>query len=147
MASVGTIIDRGLPLKWIPVTATVIDAVKIMVGHDVGALPVLDDGNLVGVFSERDLMKRVIVQGLDPRTTAVAAVMTRDLATTDANHDHKLVMAIMAERRVRHLPVMEKGKIVGFVSMRDLMRAESDVKDHEIQSLTNYIHYVPPSAE
>ena len=144
MASVGTIIDRTIPLKWIPVTATVIDAVKIMVGHDVGALPVLDDGQLVGVFSERDLMKRVIVQGLDPRATPVANVMTRDLATTDASHDHTVAMAIMTERRVRHLPVMENGQIVGFVSMRDLMRAESDGKDHEIQSLTNYIHYVPP---
>ncbi len=147
MASVGTIIDRAMPLKWIPVTATVIDAVKIMVGHDVGALPVLDDGKLVGVFSERDLMKRVIVQGLDPRDTPVAGVMTRDLATTDADHDHNVAMAIMTERRIRHLPVMEKGTIVGFVSMRDLMRAESEGKDHEIQSLTNYIHYVPPTAE
>jgi CBS domain-containing protein len=147
MASVGTIINRALPLKWIPATATVIDAVKIMVGHDVGALPVLDDGKLVGVFSERDLMKRVIVQGLDPRITPVASVMTRDLATTDINHDHTVAMAIMTERRVRHLPVLEQGKIVGFISMRALMRAESDGKDHEIQSLTNYIHYVPPTAE
>lgn len=147
MSAIGTIIDRGMPLKWIPVTSTVIDAVRIMVGHNVGALPVLDDGRLVGVFSERDLMRRVIVQGLDPQATRVSEVMTRDLITTGVNDDHTTAMKIMSDHRVRHLPVMDNGRIVGFVSLRDLMRVEVEGKDHEIRSLTNYIHYVPPAQE
>lgn len=147
MTAIGSIINRGIPLKWIPVQSTVIDAVKIMVGHNVGALPVLDDTRLVGVFSERDLMKRVIVEARDPRTTKVADVMTRDLWAADVNDDHTTAMKLMSEQRIRHLPVLEKGNLVGFISLRDLLRLELDSKDHEIKSLTDYIHYVPPVAE
>jgi CBS domain-containing protein len=147
MTAVGSIIARGIPLKWIPLSASVLDAVKIMVGHDVGALPVLDDNRLVGVFSERDLMKRVIVKGLDPSRTRVADVMSRDIYATDIADDHSVAMRIMAEQRVRHLPVLDRGRLAGFLSMRDLMRAELEGKEFEIKSLTDYIYYVPPTPE
>ena len=147
MPTLGSIIDRNMPLKWIPLVASVIDAVKIMVGHDVGALPVLEDGRLVGVFSERDLMKRVIVQGLDPRTTRVSEVMTRALWTADVRDDHTVAMKVMYDQRVRHLPVMDEGKLVGFISLRDLLRRELEGKEEMIKSLTEYIHYVPPTHE
>lgn len=147
MTAVGSIIVRGIPLKWIPVSASVLDAVKIMVGHDVGALPVLDEDRLVGVFSERDLMKRVIVKGLDPSRTRVADVMSRDIYATDIADDHSVAMRIMTEQRVRHLPVLDRGRLAGFLSMRDLMRAELEGKEFEIKSLTDYIHYVPPTPE
>lgn len=147
MTAISSIIARGIPLKWIPLESTVNDAVKIMVGHDVGALPVLDDMRLVGVFSERDLMKRVIVQGLDPRTTKVSEVMTRDLWAADIRDDHTVAMQIMSEQRIRHLPVLDQGKLAGFISLRDLLRIELEGKEQEIKSLTDYIHYVPPTAE
>lgn len=147
MTAISSIIIRAIPLKWIPLQSTVIDAVKIMVGHDVGALPVLDDTRLVGVFSERDLMKRVIVQGLDPRTTKVSEVMTREIWAADIKDDHTVAMKIMSEQRIRHLPILDKGGLVGFLSLRDLLRLELEHKDHEIKSLTDYIHYVPPSTE
>lgn len=147
MTAVGSIIVRGIPLKWIPVSASVLDAVKIMVGHDVGALPVLDEDRLVGVFSERDLMRRVIVKGLDPSRTRVADVMSRDIYATDIADDHSVAMRIMSEQRVRHLPVLDRGRLAGFLSMRDLMKAELEGKEFEIKSLTDYIYYVPPTAE
>ncbi|HWO57872.1 MAG TPA: CBS domain-containing protein [bacterium] len=147
MTAVGSIIAQGIPLKWIPVSASVLDAVKIMVGHDVGALPVLDEDRLVGVFSERDLMKRVIVKGLDPSRTRVADVMSRDIYATDVTDDHSVAMRIMSEQRVRHLPVLDRGRLAGFLSMRDLMRAELEGKEFEIKSLTDYIYYVPPTPE
>lgn len=147
MTAISAIIIRAIPLKWIPLESTVIDAVKIMVGHDVGALPVLDDTRLVGVFYERDLMKRVIVQGLDPRTTKVSEVMTREIWAADIKDDHTVAMKIMSEQRIRHLPILDKGSLVGFLSLRDLLRLELDHKDHEIKSLTDYIHYVPPTTD
>lgn len=147
MTAISSIIIRAIPLKWIPVESTVIDAVKIMVGHDVGALPVLDDTRLVGVFSERDLMKRVIVQGLDPRATKVSEVMTREIWAADIKDDHTVAMKIMSEQRIRHLPILDKGSLVGFLSLRDLLRLELEHKDHEIKSLTDYIHYVPPTTD
>lgn len=147
MTAISTIISRAIPLKWIPLNSSVIDAVKIMVGHDVGALPVLDGDRLVGVFSERDLMKRVIVQGLDPRTTKVSEVMTRELWAAEINDDHTVAMKIMSEQRIRHLPILDQGNLAGFISLRDLLRLELEGKDHEIKSLTDYIHYVPPGTE
>jgi len=147
MTAISSIITRAIPLKWIPLNSSVIDAVKIMVGHDVGALPVLDGDRLVGVFSERDLMKRVIVQGLDPSSTKVSEVMTRELWAADICDDHTVAMTIMAEQRIRHLPILDQGNLAGFISLRDLLRLELEGKDHEIKSLTDYIHYVPPSAE
>ena len=147
MAAIGSIIVRGMPLKWIPVESSVIDAVKIMIGHNVGALPVLDNMQLVGVFSERDLMRRVIMQGRDPHSTKVSEVMTRDIWAADVDDDHTVAMKIMADQRIRHLPVMDKGTLAGFLSLRDLLRVELEGKEHEIKSLTDYIHYVPPNPE
>lgn len=147
MTAISTIIAKGIPLKWIPLESTVIDAVKIMVGHDVGALPVLHDSRLVGVFSERDLMKRVIVQGLDPQTTKVSEVMTRELWAADICDEHTDAMRLMSERRIRHLPILDDGNLAGFISLRDLLRVELEGKEHEIRTLTDYIHYVPPSAD
>lgn len=147
MTAISSIIIRAIPLKWIPIQSSVIDAVKIMVGHDVGALPVLDGTRLVGVFSERDLMKRVIVQGLDPRTTKISEVMTREIWAADVKDDHTVAMKIMSEQRIRHLPILDNGRLVGFLSLRDLLRLELDHKDHEIKSLTDYIHYVPPTGD
>lgn len=147
MTAISSIIIRAIPLKWIPLQSSVIDAVKIMVGHDVGALPVLDGTRLVGVFSERDLMKRVIVQGLDPRTTKISEVMTREIWASDIKDDHTVAMKLMAEQRIRHLPILDNGSLVGFLSLRDLLRLELDHKDHEIKSLTDYIHYVPPTGD
>jgi signal-transduction protein with cAMP-binding, CBS, and nucleotidyltransferase domain len=73
--------------------------------------------------------------------------MTRELWAADICDDHTVAMTIMAEQRIRHLPILDQGNLTGFISLRDLLRLELEGKDHEIKSLTDYIHYVPPSAD
>ena len=118
---------------------TVIEAVHFMVENNVGAVPVLDDGILVGIFSERDIMTRVMVRGLDPHTTAVETVMTTEplkVAPDTSFHD---CMVLMKEHKFRHLPICQGSKLVGFLSLRDLLLHEVDEKDVEVRMMRAYI--------
>jgi CBS domain-containing protein len=108
---------------------------------------VLDNDRLVGVFSERDLMRRVIIKGLDASRVTVASAMTADMITADINDDHATCLKKMTARQCRHLPVVENGRLVGFLSARDLMMSDVEGKELEIKSLTDYIYYVPPKTE
>ena len=101
---------------------SLIDAVKDMVEYNVGALPVLDGDRLVGVFSERDLMREVIVRGFDPNKVKIADVMSTTLITADINDDHKTCLQKMSQGNCRHLPVVEGDNLVGIISDRDLRR-------------------------
>lgn len=147
MSTIKSILASQRPLHHIPAGSPVIDAVRAMVDFNVGALPVLDGGRLVGIFSERDLMRRVVVKGLDASKVLVRDVMSTDLVTADINDDHLTCLNKMSSRNCRHLPVVEEDKLVGFLSAKDLMKADADGKAHEIESLTRYIYYVPPTPE
>lgn len=147
MPTIRNLLKTSRPMHWIKADSLVIDAVKTMVQCNVGALPVLENDRLVGVFSERDLMKRVIVKGLDPSKVTVSSVMTTDMITADINDDHTTCLKKMTSRQCRHLPVIDNNKLVGFLSARDLMLSEVEGKEFEIKSLTDYIYYVPPTAE
>lgn len=144
MSTIKAIIASHRPLYHIASQSLVIDAVKHMVEHNVGALPVLEGDRLVGVFSERDLMRQVIVRGLDPKSVRVDDVMSTTLITADIDDDHTTCLQKMSQGSCRHLPVVDGDKLVAFLSARDLMRAEVEGKEHEIETLTHYIHYVPP---
>ncbi len=124
-------------------TASVHDAAVTMTQGRVGAIPVLDGERLVGIFSERDLMTRVVVRGLDARTTAVSEVMTSEV--TIASLEEHVDACLEKMRRVgcRHLPVIEEGHVVGVLSMRDLLRDEIEEQDHEIRDLRAYLHQTP----
>ncbi len=124
-------------------TANVYDAAVTMTQGRVGAIPVLDGERLVGIFSERDLMTRVVVRGLDARTTAVSEVMTSEV--TIASLEEHVNDCLEKMRRVgcRHLPVIEEGHVVGVLSMRDLLRDEIEEQDHEIRDLRAYLHQTP----
>jgi CBS domain-containing protein len=105
--------------------ATVLDAVRAMVASEVGATVVLDGSKLVGVFTERDITRRVVLKGLDPRTTPVSEVMTKNVITVRESADRPSVLRIMNDNKFRHLPVVdEAGKVLAIVSMRQLLRAE-----------------------
>ncbi len=145
MPKIRDILANNRPLHWLSASSTVTDAVKLMVKHNVGALPVLEGDRLVGVFSERDLMTRIIVRGLDASQVTVGAAMTSNIITADINDDHLTCLTKMVSRSCRHLPVVEDNKLVGFLSSRDLMQVEVEGKELEIKSLTDYIHYVPPT--
>ncbi len=124
-------------------TTSVYDvAVSMSEGH-IGAIPILDGETLVGIFSERDLMTRVVVPGLDPKGTPVGDVMTRDVVTANLEEHVDFCLEKMQRVGCRHLPVMVDGRVVAVMSMRDLLRDEVAEQDHEIRHLRAYLHQTP----
>ena len=99
----------------------VIDAIRLMDEKNVGALPVLDNEALVGIVSERDCTRKVIVKGASAKDTSVSDIMTKQVLTVNPGNSVEECMRIMTERRVRHLPVLEGTKLVGILSMRDVV--------------------------
>ncbi|MDP9268627.1 MAG: CBS domain-containing protein [Acidobacteriota bacterium] len=103
---------------------TVIEAARLMTEFNIGAVPVLRDGDLIGIFSERDLMRRVVAGGRSPAMTKVSEVMTSKPQTVTADADIDECMQLMREAGFRHLPVMEGTKLLGLISLRDIMMRE-----------------------
>ena len=122
---------------------TVLETVRAMVERNIGAVPVLHNGQLVGIFSERDLMKRVVAEGRDPRTTSLAEVMTDDPVTISLNEELGNCMSVMRRNNFRHLPVCHEGKLVAMVSLRDILLQDLTDKDDEVRMMRAYIHSVP----
>jgi CBS domain-containing protein len=125
--------------------ATVAEAVRIMTKNNVGIVSVLDGDKLVGVFSERDVVRRVVDRRLDPARTSVEEVMTADLVVADADEDYQLAIHQMDQANVRHLPVVSEGQLVSMLSIRDLLRVNMEDKEAEIHHLHAYLFQVPPS--
>jgi len=131
--------NKGKEVYSVGPLATVIDAVNVMNDHHVGAVLVIERGDPVGIFSERDVLVRVVAAHRDPRQTLVRDVMTTRLhvaAPDDALLD---VMGLMTERRCRHVPVMEGDRLVGLVSIGDLTKATQHNLRHEVKELATYI--------
>lgn len=124
--------------------ATVAEAVRVMTTQNVGIVSVLDGGRLVGLFSERDVVRRVVDRGLDPATTRVEDVMTRELVVADADEDYQSAMHKMDRAHIRHLPVVSEGQLLSVVSIRDLMRVELQERGEEIRYLQEYLYQIPP---
>jgi CBS domain-containing protein len=120
--------------------ATVFEAVEKMASVKIGAVLVCDEGRPVGIFSERDLLTRVILERRDPASTRVGDVMSAEIACVDLGTPTEEAMAIMTERRCRHLPVVDAESLVGLVSIGDLVRHTSQDQEFEIRMLTHYIH-------
>jgi len=120
---------------------SVFSALQIMAAHGIGFLVVLDGTHLVGVLSERDYARKVILQNRSSKDTAVSEVMTRDVVTVTANHTLPQCMALMNSHGFRHLPVMEKDTVIGVLSIRDLLKAtiehhERVIRDLETERMT-----------
>jgi CBS domain-containing protein len=122
---------------------TVLETVRVMVDRNIGAVPVLYKGTLMGIFSERDLMRRVVVEGRDPSSTCMAEVMIDDPLTISMNEDLKSCMALMRRHGFRHLPVCHEGHLVGIVSLRDILLHDLNEKDDEVRMMRAYIHFMP----
>jgi CBS domain-containing protein len=118
---------------------TVIEAVHFMVENNVGAVPVLNHGELVGIFSERDVMTRVMVRNLDPHIATVASVMTEHPQKVSPETSFRDCMVLMKQHKFRHLPVCDGKKLVGFLSLRDLLLHEVDEMDVEMRHMRAYI--------
>jgi len=114
-----------------------------MVERNIGAVPVIHSGKLVGIFSERDLMRRVVAEGRDPRATCMAEVMTDDPLAVGTGEDLETCMTLMRRHGFRHLPVCHEGQLVGIVSLRDILLHDLNEKDDEMRMMRAYIHSMP----
>ncbi|MDO8477564.1 MAG: CBS domain-containing protein [Candidatus Rokubacteria bacterium] len=123
--------------------AMVSEAVRLMADHNVGIVIVLDGTRLAGVFSERDVVRRVLYQGLDPVRTPLGEVMTGCVITADAEMDYESAMRAMDEAGIRHLLVTSGSGMLSMISVRDLMRATIHDRDEEVQHLREYLYQVP----
>jgi CBS domain-containing protein len=119
---------------------SVLEAAREMVASNIGAVPVLRDGELVGIFSERDIMKRVVAAGRDPARTRVSEVMTADPLTVDIREGIEHCMVLMKQHGFRHLPVCDGKKLKGIVSLRDILLRDLTEKDEEVRMMRAYIH-------
>ena len=120
--------------------ATVFDAITLLAEKGVGALMVMDADKLVGIFSERDYTRKIAILGKNSRETLVADIMTSPVLFVTPNNRSRECMALMSEKNIRHLPVLDNGKVVGMLSIRDLMN--DIIADHEftISQLEGYIN-------
>jgi CBS domain-containing protein len=123
------------------VDQTVFEAALYMAEKDIGALPVLDQNRLAGVFSERDIIKRVLVPQKDVRKTSIRDVMTTDLVVAESTEEITDVLDKMRQHHCRHMPVVSGDRLVGFLSLRDLLSADLEEKDAQVQQLNSYIYY------
>ncbi|HZS51472.1 MAG TPA: CBS domain-containing protein [Bryobacterales bacterium] len=119
---------------------TVFEVATKMADLHVGAILVLKDGELCGIFSERDLLNRVLVEGRDPRLVRVAEVMTPSPTTVDESATADEAMEVMHRHNCRHLPVLRNGRVIQMISMRDLMYYDLERKAEEIQHMREYIN-------
>ncbi|HXH39202.1 MAG TPA: CBS domain-containing protein [Thermoanaerobaculia bacterium] len=125
MKTIGEIIE-GNPLFHVPSTASVRDAARTMSECNIGAIAVVDSGRLVGIFSERDVLSRIVADGRDPDSTPVASVMTKDIVVASPSDDINESLQKMHSHNCRHLPVVKDGSLVGMISIRDLLQVDDD---------------------
>lgn len=117
----------------------VFGALELLARYEVGALMVMDGGRLVGVFSERDYTRKIALQGRNSRETRVAEIMSRNVHTVGPDTGTRACMALMSEKKIRHLPVLDGATVLGMISIRDIM--DDIIADHEqtIAQLETYI--------
>ncbi len=118
---------------------SVYNALSLMAEKNVGALLVLEGGNLVGVFSERDYARKLILKGKSSKDTPVRETMTEKVVYVRPEQSLRDCMAIMTEKRIRHLPVLEEGRLIGVISIGDVVKAIISEQEYIIGQLENYI--------
>lgn len=131
--------NKGTEIIAITEDASVLDAIKLMAEREVGSLLVMDGDVLQGIVTERDYARKVIIKGRASDTTRVAEIMTQEVCTATVEQTVNDCMTIMTNRRIRHLPVVDDGKVVGLISIGDLVQAIIAYQQEEIQHLEQYI--------
>jgi CBS domain-containing protein len=112
--------------------ATVADAAKVMAQEDVGPVPIVEDGRLVGIVTDRDIVVRVVAEGRDPKATTVREIASTELVTVSPDDDLDEALHLLAERQVRRLPVVDGDRLVGIVAQADIARLGKDKKTGEV---------------
>ena len=139
-APISAILDRkGRSVYSVSPTMTVCQAVTEMNRQRVGSVLVIDTGKLVGLFTERDVLRRVVGEGVDPRRALVSDVMTTGVISITPEATVEETMVLFTEKRCRHLPVLEHGQLVGTISIGDITRWMADSHRAEAEHLKNYI--------
>jgi CBS domain-containing protein len=131
---------KGSQVHFIQPDAKVIEALELMAQKDIGALLVMDGGRVVGIMSERDYARKVILHGKSSQDIAVRDIMTSGVVTVDPSKTIEDCMSLMTQRRIRHLPVCEGDKLVGLVSIGDLVKEVIAEQEQTIRQLESYIH-------
>lgn len=140
MTTVGQILARKTSqIHSVSPDHTVLDALKIMAGKDISAVLVIEGERLVGIFTERDYARKVILQGRSSRESRIGELMSQNLLTVSPTQTVEEIMAIMTENRFRHLPVVDHGQLVGIVTIGDTVKAMLDQQQQTIRQLSGYI--------
>ncbi|HOK47818.1 MAG TPA: CBS domain-containing protein [Bryobacteraceae bacterium] len=131
--------NKGSAIWSVTPESTVYEALMLMAEKDVGALPVVSEGKLAGIFSERDYARKVALMGRSSKEMRVSEIMTGEVITITPDHSIDECMRIVTEHRIRHLPVVEGDRLVGIVSIGDLVNAIISAQAATIEHLSNYI--------
>ena len=141
MKTIAQILD-GKSLEIISVRPgdSVLVALEVMSTYNIGALPVVEAGQLVGIFSERDYARKVALKGLTSAVTEVREIMTGQVLCASLEHSVMECMALMTDKHIRHLPVMDKSQLVGMLSIGDLVKTIIEDQQFQIEQLESYIN-------
>lgn len=131
--------QKGSSVYSVSPKVSVFDALALMAKHDIGAVVVTDNGRLVGIFTERDYARKVVLKGLSSKDATVGELMTSNVCTITPSHTIDNVMNIMTENRFRHLPVVNHGEITGIITIGDVVKSIIDQQQVTIRQLSNYI--------
>jgi CBS domain-containing protein len=133
------LVRKGTAVVGIAPNKTVLDAAHLMNEKGIGGVVVTEDGALVGIFTERDIMRRVVAAGRDPSKTLISDVMTKECLTITADIKIAVCRAMMTARRIRHLPVISEGGLVGVVTSGDILAYEVQQAEAQIEQLEKYV--------
>jgi len=138
--TIDSLLTHKAPTVWsVAPNATVFDAIKLMSEKNIGALPVLDGGQLVGMFSERDYTRKVVLKGKSSKSTAVKDIISTPVISVETGHGIEECMRLMTEHRIRHLPVLDGGRMVGIVSIGDLVNWTISAQNVALEQMEHYI--------
>ncbi|MHC4080693.1 MAG: CBS domain-containing protein [Planctomycetota bacterium] len=130
---------KGHAVASLPPTATVLEAAQLMNERHIGSVLVVERNTMVGIFTERDVLRRIVAEQRDPATTALSEVMTREVAFAAPHTTLDEIRRAMREQRIRHLPVLERNRVKGMISIGDLNKADNERKVETIRYLEQYI--------
>jgi len=137
----------GRRLSYVTPETSVTDVASKMADLKIGSVVILEKGELKGIFTERDLLMRVVAQSKDPKDLKVSEVMTTDVAVCDSNDSYEECLAHMRQIGCRHMPVVEGDRLIGIISIRDLLRHHISVKESEIKMMNSLYTYQPPNMD
>lgn len=141
MATVQDILARkGTDVVTVEASASVLDAARLMNERGIGGLVVTETGKPVGIFTERDILRRVVAEARDPARTIVRSVMTTPVTTVDPAMPLEQCSALVTERRIRHLPVLREGRLGGIITSGDILAFQAQEQKDTIQFLSNYVY-------